>query len=323
VTLVAKRLLAHPLITPLSDDRIGDNINGPSLILAPDWLPNRLGKYYLYFAHHKGTFIRLATADKLTGPWKIYSPGVMEVSDSLFEKTDPPAVEGSEPPEWARKLKSDYLYAHVASPDVHIDHQNQRILMYYHGLLRDGDQQTRLAVSTDGIHFDAQEPLLGPPYFRVFRHQNMIYAFSWAGELSRAADWNGPFEKGPRILPDPPHKETFHGCRHCAVTVDHDRLTVFYSRIGDKPEHIVYVTINIAGDWNHWQASSPQVLLKPEREWEGSDIALAASQVGAAESRLNELRDPAFFKDSDDKTYLLYSGAGESAIGIASLHAND
>ena len=28
----------------------GDNINGPSLIKVPDWVENKLGKYYLYFA---------------------------------------------------------------------------------------------------------------------------------------------------------------------------------------------------------------------------------------------------------------------------------
>lgn len=36
---------------------VGRNINGPSLILAPPWLEEPLGKYYLYFAHHHGRFI--------------------------------------------------------------------------------------------------------------------------------------------------------------------------------------------------------------------------------------------------------------------------
>ena len=30
------------------------NINGPSVISVPDWVENPLGKYYLYFAHHRG-----------------------------------------------------------------------------------------------------------------------------------------------------------------------------------------------------------------------------------------------------------------------------
>ena len=38
------------------------NINGPCLIKVPKWVENPLGKYYLYFAHHKGDRIKLAVA---------------------------------------------------------------------------------------------------------------------------------------------------------------------------------------------------------------------------------------------------------------------
>ena len=44
------------------------NINGPSVIAVPDWVENRLGAYYLYFAHHKGDYIRMAYADSPLGP---------------------------------------------------------------------------------------------------------------------------------------------------------------------------------------------------------------------------------------------------------------
>ena len=30
------------------------NINGPSLVRVPEWVEDPLGKYYLYFAHHRG-----------------------------------------------------------------------------------------------------------------------------------------------------------------------------------------------------------------------------------------------------------------------------
>ena len=39
---------------------MGDNINGPSLIRVPNWVEGRLSRYYLYFADHKGAYIRLA-----------------------------------------------------------------------------------------------------------------------------------------------------------------------------------------------------------------------------------------------------------------------
>jgi hypothetical protein len=56
----ASRLEGNPIITPETSKSIGANINGPSLIRVPSWLHKPLGKYYLYFAHHQGKFIRLA-----------------------------------------------------------------------------------------------------------------------------------------------------------------------------------------------------------------------------------------------------------------------
>lgn len=51
------RLLDGPIIGPELHDSIGVNIQGPSLIKVPEWLPNKLGSYYLYFADHKGSYI--------------------------------------------------------------------------------------------------------------------------------------------------------------------------------------------------------------------------------------------------------------------------
>ena len=81
---------------------------------------------------------------------------VIPLADSLFEPEDPAPDPTLAAPDWVDALGGDYLYAHVASPDAHIDEPNRRIVMYYHGLLRDGDQQTRLATSTDGLHFTPQ-----------------------------------------------------------------------------------------------------------------------------------------------------------------------
>ena len=64
----AERLFGGPIIRPHMDGRMGGNINGPSLIRVPDWIERPLGAYYLYFAHHKGEYIRLAYADRLEGP---------------------------------------------------------------------------------------------------------------------------------------------------------------------------------------------------------------------------------------------------------------
>ena len=77
-----ERLGNGPIITGNMDSRMGDNVNGPSLIRVPDWLPNPLGRYYLYFGHHQGGFIRLAFADDLHGPWRIYAPGTLQLAQT-------------------------------------------------------------------------------------------------------------------------------------------------------------------------------------------------------------------------------------------------
>src|SRR5207302_608173 len=51
---VVYRLPGNPIVSPKSDASIGTNINGPSLIRVPGWVPNPLGAYYLYFAAHNG-----------------------------------------------------------------------------------------------------------------------------------------------------------------------------------------------------------------------------------------------------------------------------
>ena len=101
---------------------LGDDINGPSLIRVPAWIGHPLGHYYLYFAHHKGRFIRMAYADELSGPWKIYEPGVLDVEATAFYRPQP------DPPGHI-----DTFYTHVASPEVIVDEANKRLVMLVHG----------------------------------------------------------------------------------------------------------------------------------------------------------------------------------------------
>lgn len=320
MTIVATRLLDKPIIHPDMDGRMGSNINGPSVIRVPDWVRQPLGRYYLYFSHHKGTYIRLAYADALMGPWKIHTPGVLDVSQSLFAATDPPEPPPDQRPSWADTLAGGYLYAHVASPDMHIDESQRQIRMYYHGLLPNGDQMTRVADSKDGLLFNPKAPLLGPPYFRVFEYGQWIYAISWRGAFLRARNWHGPFEAqhapGPAmcLFDDGSGIEL----RHPTLYRQGDVLHLFFSCTGDCPERVYHSQCRMHDDWDCWEFSQPQIILSPELTWEGTDLAATTSVVGAADSRLRELRDPGIFVE-DGKIYLFYSGAGESAIGIAQL----
>ena len=156
--ITVTRLGDGPIITPEMDTRMGGNIQGPSLIKVPDWVVNPLGNYYLYFADHRGTYIRMAYANEITGPWTVYSPGTLKLEDSFFPTTCPPCSLGPG--------RTEALYAHIASPDVHVREDLQQIVMYIHGR-GEGRQFTRAAVSHDGIHFEGREEDLGRAYFRV------------------------------------------------------------------------------------------------------------------------------------------------------------
>ena len=319
MSLRALRIGDRPIITPHMDARMGDNICTPALVRMPDWAEGRLGSYHLYFSDHKGSYIRLAYAERVTGPWTTHEPGALDIADSLFEPVDPPEPPVAARPAWAKKMRGGYLYAHIASPDVHLDHAERRVLMYYHGLLWNGDQQTRLAVSADGVAFSPRAPLLGPPYFRAFIHDGQVYVLTWGGEIWRADTWEGPFERGPQILPFEVKEGVGEGMRHGEVHRSGNRLHILYTRMGDRPERILHTTLDLTADWQRWRVGETTTLLSPELDWEGADLPLATSVMGAVDWRVRELRDPCVFEDSDGKTYLLYCGAGERAIGIAEL----
>ena len=169
----------------------------------PEWVNRPLGRYYLYFAHHAGKFIRLAYADRVSGPWKIHEPGTL------------------------RLVQAPRCNDHIASPDVHVDSVRREILMYFHcpagspGRVDIGQQKTFLAVSRDGLHFSSDTVPLGPAYFRVFRRGEDYYAVVRAGLLQRSRDMRSAFEPGPTLIPP----DSGRILRHAAVDVHGDMRT--------------------------------------------------------------------------------------------------
>ena len=296
-TVRIERLLDGPIIRPDMDASMGSNITGPSLIQVPDWVEDPLGRYYLYFADHRGTYIRLAWADALEGPWTTHEPGVLDLADSHFPTTCPPCA----PPG---------AYVHIASPDVHVVDERREIVMYIHG--RDaGRQVTRAAVSRDGLRFEARPEILGRPYFRAFPHDGHWYALAMPGVVYRSRDGLTGFEEGPTLFnPD---------MRHSALLRRGDSMLVFYTQRGDAPEHILLSRIDLGGDWRTWTETPAVEVLRPERDWEGAGLPVEPSRGGAIDVPVNQLRDPAIYEE-DGRAYLLYTVAGERGIALAEVH---
>ena len=318
----ATRLIDAPIITPDLHPSIGENIQGPSLIRVPDWVAEPFGKYYLYFADHKGSYIRLAYADDLRGPWSVYPPGSLQLADSHF-LTEPPdapedAVEEIKkrrmalrgPDQLSHDLLTELTTPHIASPDLHVDSQHQMVVMYFHGLDGLGQQVTRMATSKDGIRFSAQPEILGSSYLRAFQHDGYTFAMVMPGRILRSENGLNSFEEGALLFNK--------NMRHAALLKKEESLYVFWSQVGDIPERILMSTIDLSADWQSWKETESIEILRPERSWEGADAPLEASIRSTAYGHVNQLRDPAIFEEGDH-VYLLYSVAGESGIAIAEV----
>jgi hypothetical protein len=225
------RFEQNPLVTTRTSRSLGSNVNGPTVIRVPDWVPNPLGRYYMYFANHMGEFIRLAYADKITGSWRIYEPGVLHVRNTAMARPGPDPKE-----------TLDDFYTHVASPEILIDHEQKRFVMWFHGWWTNGEnwpadpaaardwaqksgysQFTQAAISTDGLQFDASPAITRTPYIRVIQHDSYYYGVSRLGRVSRSKDPLASFELGPNPFRDGPYAGRI---RHVALVLRGNRLHV-------------------------------------------------------------------------------------------------
>ena len=319
----AVRLPQNPLITVNTSSTLGGNVNGPAVIRVPDWVERPLGRYYMYFANHMGTFIRLAYADSPAGPWRLHAPGVLDVKDTAFFRPQPD-------PEAAL---ADF-YTHVASPEIMVDPAQKRIVMWVHGWWTNGErwppqladartwarqkgygQFTQAAVSSDGLRFTPRPAITKTSYLRVFQHDGNFYGMSRIGQLSRARDPLASFETGPNPFAGTTYANRI---RHVALLQRGPLLHVFFTAIGDAPERILMSSIDLAGDWTTWRATVPVAVLQPETNYECAQLPVAPSEAGDVEVPVRQLRDPFVFEDRN-RLLLFYAGCGEQTINAAEL----
>ncbi len=308
------------IIGPNTHPSLGNNIQGPSVIRTPSWVSDPLGVYLCYFADHKGDHIRLAFADEIAGPWTVVPGGCLTLEDSRF-LTEAPTATDQEVADISElyttqfgtyesvDIHADLTVPHIASPDVHVNETEHTVDMWFHGLAALGHQVTRYATSPNGIDFTVAEETFDGTYLRMFKIDRAEYGVVMPGTVVRRVGGPTDLEIGPILLPPT--------SRHMATRVDGAELQVFYSEVGDAPERIKMVPVDIRGEWTDWQAGEPVEVLKPEEIWEGADVPLAPSIRSFWPERANQLRDPAIFNDIDGESYLFYAVAGESGIAVA------
>jgi hypothetical protein len=321
--LRATRFAENPLITLTMSPSIGDNANGPTVIRVPGWVQRPLGRYYMYFAHHSGQFIRLAYADSVRGPWRVHEPGVMKVEDTAFYRPQP------DPADSPRGV-----YTHLASPEIFIDERQQRIVLWVHGMWTEGQrwpdrredaaawvkqrgyaQFTQAAESRDGLTFRAHPAITRQSYLRVIPFDGRFYGMARLGQLLRASNPFEAFELGGSPFRNSPYAGRV---RHVSLLEDNGLLHIVFSAIGDAPESILYTTVQMKGDWDTWRIGPVSTVLVPETNYECPHLAVEKSEVGEIDRPARQLRDPALFRD-EGKLYLFYTFCGEQGIAGAEV----
>ncbi|MGE4607600.1 MAG: hypothetical protein AAEJ52_12740, partial [Myxococcota bacterium] len=194
------------------------------------------------------------------------------------------------------------------------DESSRTVRLYYHGLDAFASQVSRVAVSTDGLQFEARTGIVSPSYLRMFPHAGSWYGIAMPGGLFRSDSGIDDFEAGPTLFgPD---------MLHAGLWNINDTLWVFWTRVGDAPERILLSTIDLRGDWTRWEESEPVEVYRPMQGWEGAGEPIEPSVRSSVDHAVNQLRDPFILVDGDD-VYMVYAVAGESGLGIARLEVSE
>jgi len=230
-----KRLQDQPLVSD------GHNTNGPSVIKVPSWIginqrpfvikngKKVTANYYLYYSNHNGKFIHMAWSHRIDSGWwhKFNRPDLGLNVPETPGRGVLDLANGSQRI-YLNSLRSIYLgkpdgrQGHIASPDVHVDHQYRRIVMYFHGngsgvafrqnskgkrIPYPANQNTYVATSVDGLNFNQPSlggqvnhgilPIcVGRAYLRVFDYRDQTYGLSRSALINFAP-------QNPLSLPDP------------------------------------------------------------------------------------------------------------------------
>lgn len=276
----------------------GENINGPTVMQLRFGIHKR-PFFVLFYANHKGKFIRVAVSKQPAGPFiRIRVWGLHWVWNPLAER-----------------------WGHVASPEsVLVD--GKRYLLSHSPSRRLPKQRTYAARLYLGLFSPRPRLTQLPAYARIFSWQKKMYAVANGGALYRIEQpgWKPrELEIDVREAIHSPALETSLRIRHPFILPIGENLVLFFTRRGDSPERILASLVVFNSDQSA-SVGKPIEVLRPELRFEGSGIPTKASAGGIAKDSENAVRDPFVF-ELEGKYILYYSVQAERGIACAELDA--
>ena len=277
------------------------NICNPCLLKVPSWCKNKLGKYYLYFADHRGKYIKMAYSNSLDKNWKFKEDGIININ------------------------KFNDAINHIASPEIYIDNKKKLIVLFTHSHSKSKiGQWTYVSISIDGINFyKVYNKILAPFYFRIFYYNNFFYGISKGGNLWKSKNYLNKFKQCQNLFDKKLSNEILHNydgsVRHFSILIERNILYIFYTKIGDMPERIYYTSLKLNKDDANWKFKNEIELIRPTKKFEGSKLPLKKSKAGDTKKPENALRDPYMVKIYNNY-YIFYCVKGEFGIAIAKIN---
>ena len=78
--------------------------------------------------------------------------------------------------------------------------------------------------------------------------------------------------------------------RHSDMLYHKNRLFMFWTEVGDQPEHIKASEIVLSADWNDWKRGETWPVMFPKGHDEGEHLELTKSVRGEAKEPVRQLR---------------------------------
>lgn len=314
-----ERFRTNPLISQENGQNPGRtywSVNFPTVIRVPDWVDNPLGRYYMYFSSHHGTYISLAYSDKPEGPWTVYAPAVLTL-EQVFK------VNGE-----VYNISNLDESAECATADIYLDNSINHMVMYFHARLPSDNYAivTRVAFSHDGLFFEPIPGYIGSAYMRHFTWggDDYVYLLDRSVTLLRSRTGWTDLEMGNGLIGAAFTQTSQLGAngplsglvRHVGVSVAGHYLYVFGSVVGDAPERILYTVVDLQCLITNWTACAPLFpavdAFQSEYWYEGVEEPIEPSlkgNKGVRNGPVHELRDPFPFVDNGN-CYIYYGAAG-------------